>query len=255
MTDATVYVYGVIRAGQELPAGRSGVGSPPAPLRPLPAGRLSAVVSSAPAGLRARRRDLMAHQETLLALAEDGPVLPMRFGMVSPDEETVVRRLSEEEEQHLEALERLDGQLEMNLKVFPAEDSLADLVREDPQIRLLHEASRRRPGYEASLRLGEAIATGLHRRAAVAAAEAVRRLTPRSTATAAGPEVTGCVLNTSFLVPRDAVAGFRADAERCAGEHGAHAEMRITGPLPCFSFVPDPSRNGQPPLRAAAGPS
>jgi hypothetical protein len=255
MPDSPVYVYGVIRAGQHLPAGRAGVGSPPAPLRLLPAGWLAAVVTTAPEGLRARRRDLMAHQETLLTLAEDGPVLPMRFGMVSPDAETVVRHLGEDEHQHLEALERLDGQLEMNLKVFATEDSLGDLVRADPQIRALYEASRRRPGYEASLRLGEAVATGLHRRAAVAAEDTARRLIPLAAAAAAGPDVTGCVRNTSFLVPRASVAAFRTEAERCADTYSGDAELRITGPLPCFSFVPDTSRNKKAPQRATAGPS
>ncbi|RKN09366.1 GvpL/GvpF family gas vesicle protein [Streptomyces radicis] len=250
MAGAHVYVYGIIRAGHELPPGRQGVGSPPARLRKLCERSLAAVVSEAPDSLLARRRDLLAHQETLLALADEGPVLPMRFGVVSPDESAVAKRLAEGEQEHLDTLERLAGRLEMNLKVFSVEDGLADLVREDATVRRLREAAQRRPGYEASVRLGEAVAAGLQRRAAAAAAEALRLLTPLSEATAPGPDVPGCVRNISFLVPRHAVDAFRSEATRCATRLVSHAEVRVSGPLPCFSFVPAATHDGAP---AAAG--
>ncbi|RKN40909.1 gas vesicle protein [Streptomyces hoynatensis] len=233
-----LYVYGIVRAGHPLPPGRRGVGAPPGRLRAVRRGSLAAVVSPSPERLLARRRDLLAHQDTLLALADHGPVLPMRFGMVAPDEQAVTRRLAEDADGHLAALERLTGRVEFNLKAFPVEDSLADLVREDPTVRRLRERARRRPGYEASLRLGEAIATGLGRRAAEAVAETLRRLTPLAESTAPGPEVKGCVRNVSFLVPVAAQERFAASTARCAGEFRHLADLRLTGPLPCFSFVP-----------------
>ena len=238
MRSRHLYVYGIVRADHPLPPGRRGVGAPPGPLRALRHGPLAAVVSPSPERLLARRRDLVAHQDTLLALAEHGPVLPMRFGMVAPDETAVLRQLAEQTEWQLAALERLAGRVEFNLKAFPVEDALAELVREDATVRRLREHARRRPGYEASLRLGEAIATGLGRRAAEAVAEALRRLTPLAESTAPGPDVKGCVRNLSFLVPAAAQERFAALAAGCAGEFRRQAELRVTGPLPCFSFVP-----------------
>ncbi|MYX62974.1 gas vesicle protein, partial [Streptomyces sp. SID8382] len=88
-----VYVYGVVRASHTVPPGHTGVGERPAPVRTLRAGALAAVISDAPARLRAKRRDLLAHQDLALTLGKDGPVLPMRFGMVAPDEESVRRQL------------------------------------------------------------------------------------------------------------------------------------------------------------------
>lgn len=81
-------------------------------------GRVAAVVSQAPPKLRARRRDLLAHQELLLALSEHGPVLPMRFGMVAPDETVIRRQLADDEERHLAALESLAGRVEINVKAM-----------------------------------------------------------------------------------------------------------------------------------------
>ncbi|MET7933823.1 GvpL/GvpF family gas vesicle protein [Streptomyces sp. NPDC005322] len=233
----SVYVYGVVRDGHALPPGRTGVGERPRPVRLLPAEELAAVVSEAPASLRAKRRDLLAHQELALALAADGPVLPMRFGMVAPDEESVRRQLISQRTACLAALQRVDGRVEMNLKAAPAEGDLASLVREDAEVSRARAAVRRAPGYEASVRLGEAVARGLARRASVAAAAVLAELSAVADARVAGPEVPGCVLNASFLLARRATERFRSAVERLAAEHGGQVELRLTGPLPCYSFV------------------
>lgn len=237
MTANGVYVYAITRAGTALPDGQRGVGSPPARLRTVRRGRLAAVVSDAPPDLRARRRDLLAHQDLLLRLMDEGPVLPMRFGMVAPGQETVERQLAADEAGCLAALKRLSGCHEINVKALAAQDALADVVAEDGTVRRLREAARRRPGYEASLRLGEAVAASLARRAADAGRRVLRELTPRARAVSAGPEVQGCALNVSFLVEREAGDAFLAEARRFADENRGHVELRLAGPLPCYSFV------------------
>ncbi|WP_326596517.1 GvpL/GvpF family gas vesicle protein [Streptomyces sp. NBC_01803] len=248
MDERGVYVYGIIRADHGLSPACRGVGSPPARVRTVRTETLAAVVSEAPESLLARRRDLLAHQETLLTMAETGPVLPMRFGVVSPDEAAVVDQLVAREAEYAATLARLDGRLEMNLKVFPVEDALPDLVRADPAVSRLHAASRSRPGYETSVRLGEAIAAGLHRRAAQAAARTVSDLAPLAEAAAEGPDVAGCVANVSFLVARTRIDRFRTAVADCAAGLGRRAELRLTGPLPCFSFVP--AARPEPPVAA-----
>ncbi|MFJ9033046.1 GvpL/GvpF family gas vesicle protein [Streptomyces sp. NPDC102274] len=237
MTGNGVYVYAIVRAGQRAPAELSGVGSPPLPLRVLVEGRLGAVVSDAPPKLRARRRDLLAHQDVLLWLTGSGPTLPMRFGMVAPDEEAVRSELTAAEHRHHTVLKRLDGRVEVNVKAFVPSDALAPLVQEDKNIQRLHEAARRHPGYEANLRLGEAVATALSRRAAEAGQRAVQELTPLAHAVAAGPQVPGCVLNTSFLIDSAADGRFRAAAQDFAALRQDRVELRVAGPLPCYSFV------------------
>lgn len=254
MTDTDLYLYGIVGTGRRLPDGLAGVGRPPETLRLLPCGATSAVVSAAPDGLRARRRDLMAHQDLLLALAEDGPVLPMRFGSVAPGEEAVRQQLAAEEDSHLRALERVAGRHELNVKVSVAEDGLAALVREDAQVRRLRDAVRRRPAYEANIRLGEAVAAGLERRARQAATEVAADLSPLAAETADGPEAGDCVRSTSFLVDADAQAAFRTAVERLANRHRDAARLRITGPLPCYSFV-SPEQAAGAAGRPVAGPA
>ena len=114
---------------------------------------------------------------------------------------------------HLATLERLSGRVEVNVKALPAQNGLAALLREDEKVRQLRAAAVRRPGYEANLRLGEAVAAALSRRAAEAGRRLIRELTPLARAVATGPEVDGCVLNVSFLVDRGIADRFRMAAQ------------------------------------------
>ncbi|WP_031081249.1 GvpL/GvpF family gas vesicle protein [Streptomyces sp. NRRL WC-3549] len=237
MTASGVYVYAIIPQGTPLPSPALGVGAPPAPLRLLDEGPVAAVVSDAPPQLRARRRDLMAHQELLLRLADTCPVLPMRFGVVAPDEETVRGELTGARKSHLAALRHLSDGVEINVKALPAQEALAAVVAEEKQVRRLRDEVRRRPGYEANVRLGQAVAAALARRAAEAGQKIMQALTPLAREAAAGPEVEGCALNVSFLVDRHLGEHFRTEARKLADSHRGHVELRIAGPLPCYSFV------------------
>ncbi|MEU0370155.1 GvpL/GvpF family gas vesicle protein [Streptomyces sp. NPDC006283] len=238
MRDSGVYVYAIIRsAAAPLPADITGVGSPPALLRVLEEGAVAAIVSDAPPKLRARRRDLLAHQGLLDHLADAGsPLIPMRFGMVAPDEATVRGQLVANEAKHLETLQRLADRVEINVKALPAEDALPVLVAEDDTIRRLRQAALARPAYDANLRLGEAVHTALTRRAFQAGQRMVRELTPMAHGVAAGPEVHGCVLNTSFLVDRGEAEKFEAAVRTFAEGNRTHVQLRVAGPLPCYSF-------------------
>jgi Gas vesicle synthesis protein GvpL/GvpF len=249
MTAAALLVHAVVRAGHELPpvpattpapagAGRvPGDGGAPLPVRLVTEGGVAAVVSEAPDRVLPRRRDLLAHQDLLTGLAEHGPVLPMRFGTVAPDEALVRRQLAAEESGHLEWLRRVDGRVEINVKAMPATDALAVLVRQDPQIRRLRAAAARHPGYEASLRLGEAVATALRRRATDAGGDVVRHLGTLAHEVRPGPEVTGCALNASFLVGRDAAGEFVRAAAEAGAARRDEVDLRVAGPLPCYSFT------------------
>lgn len=253
MTAGGPYVYGIVRAGHPLPADLCGVGTPAAALELLPVGPVAAVISTAPARLRARRRDLLAHQDVLLTLALDGPVLPMRFGMLAPDTETVREQLKAGRARYPRVLARLADRVEMNVKALPATGALATLVAEEPHIRQLRDAAQRRPGYEANLRLGEAVVHTLARRAADAAQEIVAELSASAVAHAAGPQVAGAVLNRSFLIDRRATEAFQETVDRLSAEYRDRVELRGAGPLPCYSFT-EPEAAPEPPPGAGPDP-
>ncbi|MFF4269369.1 GvpL/GvpF family gas vesicle protein [Streptomyces sp. NPDC001536] len=243
----STYVYGIIDgSGPSLPADLTGVGDPPRPVRVLTGGELGAVVSDAPEGLRPKRKDLLAHQNVLAEAGSGGCVLPMRFGSVAPDDETVVSVLGERAEHYKERLRALNGRVEYNVKATHDEEAvLHRVMAENPELRALTEANRQAGGgsYEDKLRLGEMVVAAVKAREAEDAAEVQHELEASAKAVSAGPESTGWLANVSFLVERDEAEAFLAAVEQVRKAR-PHLELRVNGPLPPYSFVePGPAEH------------
>ncbi|MFG2282940.1 GvpL/GvpF family gas vesicle protein [Streptomyces asoensis] len=236
----STYVYGIVASSHPaLPDGLAGVGDPALPIRVLKEGALAAVVSDAPEGLRPKRRELLAHQAVLAEAGADGCVLPMRFGSVAPDDSSVTGVLAERTEHYEERLRALENKVEYNIKATHVEEAVLHLVMaENPELRSLAEANRQAGGgsHEQRLRLGEMVAAAVKTKEAEDAADVQQHLESLAAATSVGPESTGWLLNVSFLVDRDAAAGFLETAEEVR-KGRPHLELRINGPLPPYSFV------------------
>lgn len=242
----STYVYGITaRSHPALPEGMGGVGDPACPVRVLEEGELAAIVSDAPEGLRPKRRDLLAHQNVLNEAGAGGPVLPMRFGSVAPDDPAVTGVLAERGEHYLERLGALDGKVEYNVKATHDEEAVLHRVMgEDPELRALTEANRKAGGgtYEDRLRLGEMVVAAVQNREAEDAVDIQRVLEPAASAVSVGPDSTGWLANVSFLVDRRSAEVFLAAVDEVRKSH-PHNELRVNGPLPPYSFVePGPSQ-------------
>ncbi|PJM97614.1 GvpL/GvpF family gas vesicle protein [Streptomyces sp. CB01373] len=254
----STYVYGITAASDmsSLPEELGGVGEPALPVRVLTASGLAAVVSDAPEGLRPKRRDLLAHQAVLSEMGAGGCVLPMRFGSVAPDDEAVTGVLAERAEHYRERLEALEGRVEYNVKGSHVEDAvLHRVMAENPELRGMAEANRRAGGgsYEDKIRLGEMVAAAVQAREAEDAREVVHALEPHAAAVSDGPPSTGWLVNTSFLVDREAAEEFVTAVER-ARKDLPHLDLRVNGPLPPYSFVePGPAEPASTTAGADAG--
>jgi hypothetical protein len=246
----SLYVYGIASAGVRAPRAEGVDG---AAVRLLTSGALSAAVSSAPDEIRARRRYLAAHQSVLDELARQGPVLPMRFAVLAQDENTLLSYLREQQKHFERQLEGVRGCVEMNVKGHTVPGCFEDLVRRDEGLRELARRTRRRPDYDANVRLGEALARAVTREARHAAREVLSRLAPLARRTARGEVDDTVVLSTSFLVPAEAERRFRRAVEEQARRQGTRLALSLTGPLPCYSFVDAPTTAGPRPARSAAG--
>ncbi|MEU5897518.1 MULTISPECIES: GvpL/GvpF family gas vesicle protein [Streptomyces] len=241
----TTYVYGIASSSHPaLPDGMEGIGRPACPVRILKNGDLAAIVSDAPEDLKPKRRDLLAHQNVLSEAGAAGSVLPMRFGSLAPDDETVVSVLGERAGHYEERLRTLDGKVEYNVKATHHEEAvLHQVLAENPELRAMVEANQRAGGgtHEQKLQLGEAITNGVRAREQSDAVEVRRALEPAAEAVGDGPEGTGWLANISFLVDRKTAEGFLSAVEELRATQ-PHLDLRVHGPLPPYSFVdPGPS--------------
>jgi DNA-binding transcriptional ArsR family regulator len=235
-------VYGIVRAGTPVEGSPPGIGE--APVRAVAAGDVAALVSRVgPGELRAKRRDLVGHSRVLEHALASGPVLPLRFGLVFEDEAAVVSRLLEPRRGELEALlARFERLVELRVKAFHVEEEvLRDVVRSDPEIARLSEATRGLPQgalHPQRLRLGEAVAHAVEAERRADAAAILERLRPLAEDLAVdGEPPAGFVLTASFLVDRDRVGAFDAAMDELARQHERRIRFKYLGPLPPHSFV------------------
>lgn len=235
-----VYVYAITAATHPLRLdGVTGVGEPPEKLRTVNGQSLVAVVSDAPDGLRAKRRDVLAHQSVLERLMANGSVLPLRFGAVTSDDQAVHQVLDERAASYEERLTALDGCVEFHLKASCDEDALLrEVLRQSPEARQLNEKIRSgRAGPDLQIALGELVAGEVQLRHDSFAAGVVEALHPLARDIRASDPTGVDFVNVSFLVEKAQQHDFTAAEKDLANERGADFDFRLHGPLPPYSFV------------------
>ncbi|MFI2367862.1 GvpL/GvpF family gas vesicle protein [Streptomyces sp. NPDC018833] len=234
------YVYAITRADHPLHIDDvPGVGDPPARLRAVTARDLTAVVSEAPPGLRAKRRDVLAHQQVIERLMGDGATLPMRFGLLGPDDDQVAAVLEREQTGYSERLAELDGHVEFHLTVSRDEDDLLrEIMTQSEEIRLLNERTRNEPvAHHERVALGEMVSDAVTARRQSEAEELVALLAPAAARTARGEGTGTHFLNVSFLLRSEDTADFSRRVRQEAERRGSAYQLTLTGPLPPYSFV------------------
>ncbi|UKD59147.1 GvpL/GvpF family gas vesicle protein [Amycolatopsis sp. FU40] len=238
----STYLYGITFADHPADVGDlRGVGPSPAPARVLAAGdELRAVVGDVEGELRAKRRDLLAHQEILQALCEKGPTLPVRFGVVADDDTAVAEEIAAKTEVYTAVLQRVRGHVEMNVKVAHREEAvLGQLLAKDEELRNLAASLREDAGkgQAEQVRFGELVAGRLEEREGEDADAVLSYLLPLASEHSPGPRVDGCFFTCSFLVPQEKTAEFQDAVQRLATLVEEVAEVRAQGPLPPYSFT------------------
>ena len=237
-----LYVYGVTRAGGGPAPSHSGVGD--LPVQRVERGPVAALVTEVPGQtVPGRAKNLTAHTEVLREAMDAGTVLPMRFGVLMPDEDTLRHDLLEMREPWLtEMLEALDGRVEMTVSAMYREEVLLhEVVTQDAKIGALRERIRGKPPaatHFERIRLGELVAAAVDARRKADAASIMGPLVPLADAhVPSDPLHEHMVVNAAFLVRRDALGEFDAAVERVSRERAERMHFKLTGPLPPFSFV------------------
>nr|WP_202446937.1 GvpL/GvpF family gas vesicle protein [Streptomyces sp. SID5468] len=219
-----------------MPEEVTGIGDPPRPVRTVEHAGLVALVSECAEAPRAKRRDLVAHQRVLTRAAECGPVLPLRFGSLSQDEETLRGVLADRADHYRERLAALDGRSEYHVKAEHDEDALLrDILREDPAVRERNAANRAAGGgsYQDRLRLGELVARAVEERRARDAEYLRGELAPLGEDVVA---VDGWPAGLSLLAGREVTGPLSAALDRIQADR-PRLRLKVTGPLPPYSFV------------------
>lgn len=228
-------VHGIIRAGSlaegELSDDADGdVGI-------IAHGELAGIVTTTDEGeVMPSRANLLRHTRVLETATETTTVLPMRFGVVVPDGDTLVREyLVPEQDRLLGTLTRLDGHVEIRLRGrYDEESAIRVVVASDRRAARL----RGRRGMDAKMELGERIVAGLEALREQHLQQAVDALRPPAADAAPGRVAEPLdAFAISFLVDHDELEHFDREVERLADTLAPVVELKLIGPLPPFSFA------------------
>lgn len=238
------YLYCFI-AGAEAPELSSrGIGERGDQVYVITADGLAAVVSDSPiVEYESSRRNMMAHTRVLEEVMRERTLLPVRFGVVAPDEAAVARQLQGAKAETLRAeLERMAGKVELGLKAFWFEEVIfAEIIAENPEIRRLRDSLAGRSAEESyyeRIRLGELIEGEMARRREADAARILEALRPLAEETRVSPPITDrMVVNAAFLVQREQEGAFDAAVQALDAELGRRLLFKVVGPVPPYNFV------------------
>ena len=239
--DAHKYVYGVVPASAAPPAS-TGIGG--AKIETITADGAAAIVSDVSGGdLEAGREELMIHAQVLEDALEAGVVLPMRFGAVMADADSVRHELLERHHDALMSqLAELEGKVELRLRaVFEETALMSEVVRDNAEVAALREALRGQDEdatYYERIRLGEMVAAAVEHKREAEAQEILDTLAPLALDVDTGDLGHERVaLNASFLVERARIAEFDQAVDEIGRAREGRMRLKYTGPLPAHSFV------------------
>jgi Gas vesicle synthesis protein GvpL/GvpF len=236
------YVYGVVRAREEPTVRAEGVAGGSVTL--VTEDGLAALTSEVPGTeLRSGREELTTHARILEEALEGGVVLPMRFGIVMEDEDSVRRDLLERHHDELLAqIEELEGKVELNVKGIYEEDVLMrEVVESNSEIARLRESLQGQPEdatYYERIRLGEMVSEAVEARRNEDSERILARLSPLARAVERGePMHERMAVNASFLVEQAQLQAFDEAVDALGAEQAGRIRFKYTGPLPPHSFV------------------
>jgi hypothetical protein len=242
--EQAVYVYGVVAGGEAVAITTEGI-ERAGQARLLRHDGIAALVADVPPDpIPTTRRNLTSHAEVLAEGARQTTVLPMRFGVVFPDERRIVDEFLRPNSGELASLlDRFDGMVEATLRgYFEDEDArLRDVVEQEPEIARLREQVRAVPedaGYYARIRLGELVASALEARRAADERRILDRLEPLAHAVDRDTELPQrVVVKAAFLMERPKLQAFDREVDALARDLAGRIRFSYAGPLALHSFV------------------
>ncbi|MEU0098501.1 GvpL/GvpF family gas vesicle protein [Streptomyces sp. NPDC006267] len=248
------YVYAVGREGPALDGLAARLpGVDGQPLRSVDGGGLCALVSPVPAdtfseqGLTAQLEDLdrleavaRAHHAVVDAAFAETSVLPMRLATVYRDDARVADMLVRQRSEFHELLARLEGHVELGVKVCADPRSAAPPVAAAVtsseggagRAYLRRRQAQQRDSRDAYRAASEVAARAARLAEGVAASRAVHR--PQQGQLASGPGVN--IANDAYLVPRERAEQLRRELPALA-EGVPGVSIEVTGPWAPYSFA------------------
>jgi hypothetical protein len=237
-----LYVYGVVPDDAAVPADLHGLDDSEVQL--VRTDGLAAAVGEVSLDRSpGRRADLLAHSHVVDALAGSGVVVPVQFGAVLLDHESVVEEFLQPNAEHFaHLLESLAGTTQFLLRAtYVEEQVLSEVVREHPEIAELRRRTRDlTPGtpHPDLVRLGECVSAALDGKRELDGAVLVDAIRPHILGYVERPSSgVDHVIDLALLVDKLNQQQLEDALEVLAEGVHDRIRLRLTGPVAPYDFV------------------
>jgi hypothetical protein len=241
-TQTRPYLYAIVAARQAARACEA-LGIEGGEVYPIVEGALAAVVSDIPhEKVRPERRHLAAHHAVHKYLLGQGALLPTSFGIIADGPEAVRRMLVLNREAFTDQLQRVEGKVEMTLRVVWDVTSIFEyFVRTHPELRILRDrmfGGGRDPSADDKIDLGRLFDRMLNEDRAADTQRVVEILGPLCAEVRENPPRTERdVANLACLIDRDAQPRFQQGVFEAAKNFDDNYSFDYSGPWPPYNFV------------------
>ncbi|HZA09834.1 GvpL/GvpF family gas vesicle protein [Mycobacterium sp.] len=246
-----IYVYGIVPVDVQVEEHAKGIGDPPAKVDMVREGDIAALISEVSVDRAlGTPDDLQAHAQLLDGTASAAPVLPMRFGAVMSDAESVANELlREHHEEFAQALQQLEGRAEYIIKGrYDQNAILGEVLSENDQARQLREdiANKSEDASRNSrMALGELISNAIESKRQAdtnividAVGELASQVNPRP------PTHEYDAVNVALLAEVGRQHDLEAALHQLAENWQGRVEVRLLGPLAPYDFVVTSQQQG-----------
>ncbi len=243
MSTQSTYVYGLIRAEDHHPVTAPAVGDPNQSVTIISSGGIAAVVSAIDqAEIMPTRRQMLAHTRVLEVAMADRPVLPMRFGTIVPNPETLLQVIGPRARELRGLLDQIDGRIEVALKASWNEQFMwREVAAEHPQLAVSGRALMSRgeqQTYYDRIELGRAISAALDEKREAARRRLLEIVTPFAVQVKELPPVDDAMFaHFALLVEKTSEPALYQTVVALERSQSSGLTFRYVAPIPLYNFV------------------
>lgn len=237
------YIYCIVRTEEEKNFGPLGLGGRYDPVYTVNNKGIAAVVSNVLIKeYPVSRENTLCHEKVIEEAMKGWTVLPVRFGTIAENEETVKKILDKERARFVELLDKMQGKKELGVKAVFKEAVIYDrIVTNYEDIKKMKERIASLPPERARnqyIEIGRRVETALERERADYNKRIMDVLTPLAVEVKINDTYgERMVVNAAFLVEVSREKEFDGRVEELDKQYGYLMTLKYVGTVPPFNFV------------------
>lgn len=235
--ETALYIYGVVGSKNRENFGNIGLHN--GEVYTIEHEGIGAVVSHVPLDHSVEVEEAKIHERTLRRIMETHAVIPMGFGVTARDEAQIVNILKRAPITFKKILEKIRDKVQITVKISWEKEVLAEILRENGEIRSMSRWARKQPGNQAlKVELGKRIKSVLDEEGKEYLPDVMDILKGLSDEFRE-KQIKGAdtLMSAAFLLERDREKKFYFMVDELEKKYAKKLQILAIGPLPPYDFT------------------